>query len=173
MESADFQNLESDARRSPSRSAPAGHRQSNGLTRITISQRGARSYFAAAAIGGAALPFRKETRFGKYRSTTISPTLCTQRYGTLTARLPSTRSGFVSPTKIPSTAPLSTSTTKLFTFPRNTPLWVFTWSPMISDSSSSKESLSPLLARILGGGLTRFGEPRNRVRPERGHRQRM
>src|SRR5436309_1303227 len=41
----------------------------------------------------------------------MSPTLWTHRYGTLTARLPSTRRGFVSPTKIPSTAPLSTSTT--------------------------------------------------------------
>src|SRR2546422_4681779 len=98
MESADFQNLESDARRSPSRSAPAGHRQSNGLTRITISQRGARSYFAAAAIGGAALPFRGETRFGQYRSATMSPALRPQRDGTLTARLPSTRSGLFSPT---------------------------------------------------------------------------
>src|SRR5207249_1856658 len=141
---------------------------------ITVSgARPSRAYFAAAATGGAALPFRRDTRFGKYRKTTMSPTLCTQRYGTLTARLPSTRSGFVSPTKIPSTAPLSTSTTKLFTFPRNTPLWVYTWSPMISDSSSSKESPSLLLARIRRGVLKRFGEPRDRVRPERGHRHRM
>src|SRR2546428_12362881 len=97
MESADFQNLESDARRSPSRSAPAGHRQSNGLTRITISQRGARSYFAAAAIGGAALPLLPEARFREYGSTTTSPTPCTPPVRKHPPRLPPTVGGAALP----------------------------------------------------------------------------
>src|SRR3989304_5015683 len=80
------------------------------------------TYFTIGAAADAV--FFTVTRFGKYRRTTMSPTLCTHRNGTLTARLPSTRSGFVSPMKMPSTTPLSTSTTRLFTLPRNTPLCV-------------------------------------------------
>ena len=83
-----------------------------------------RPYFSGTIAGTAAAGFFKETRLGKYRRITMSPTLWIQRYGTDTARPPSTSRGFVSPTNRPSTAPFSTSTTRLFTFPRKTPEFV-------------------------------------------------